>query len=87
MKDRNHRRRKIRLDILSTLSKRITTKNPRKDNSRKNQTAISGTESAIKTDTGKISNGKFISGPLFQNERKIRKEPAVNTTGEINPKN
>ena len=51
------------------------------------QTAISGTESTIKTDTGKIINRKFISDPLFQTERKIRKEPALHTTGEINPKN
>ena len=51
------------------------------------QTADSGTESTIKTDTGKIINRKFISGPLFQTERKARKEPAINTSGEINPKN
>ena len=51
------------------------------------QTAVSGTESTIKTDTGKIINRKFISGPLFQTERKARKEPAINTSGEINPKN
>ena len=51
------------------------------------QTAVSGTESTIKTDTGKIINRKFNSGPLFQTERKARKEPAINTSGEINPKN
>ena len=51
------------------------------------QTAISGTESTIKTDTGKTSNRKFKSGPLFQTERKSRKEPALNSTGEINSKN
>ena len=51
------------------------------------QTAVSGTESFIKTDTRKIINRKFISGPLFQTERKARKEPAINTSGEINPKN
>ena len=54
---------------------------------KKIQTAISGTESTIKTDTGEIINRKFISGPLFQTERENRKEPAMNTTGEINPKN
>ena len=53
----------------------------------KRQTAISGTESTIKTDTGKTINRKFTSGPQFQTERKNTKEPAVNTTGEINPKN
>ena len=31
----------------------------------KSQTAISGTESTIKTDTGKTINRKFISDPLF----------------------
>ena len=51
------------------------------------QTAVSGTESTIKTDTGNIINGKFISGPLFQIERKARKEPAINISGGINPKN
>ena len=29
------------------------------------QTAISGTENTVKTDTGKIISRKFISGPLF----------------------
>ena len=51
------------------------------------QTAVSGTESTLKIDTGKIIKRKFISGPLFQTERKARKEPAINTSGEINPKN
>ena len=36
------------------------------------------------TDTGKITNRKFISGPIFQIERK---GSAINTNGEINPKN
>ena len=54
---------------------------------KKIQTAISGTESTIKTDSGKIINRKFISEPLFQTERKSRKEPVTNATGEINPKN
>ena len=51
------------------------------------QTAVSGTESTIKTDTGKKINLKFILGPLFLIERKARKEPAINTSGDINPKN
>ena len=46
------------------------------------QTAVSGTESTLKTDTGKITNRKFISGPLFQTERTARKEPAINTSGD-----
>ena len=41
----------------------------------------------MKTDTGKIINRKFISGPLFQTERRTKKESKVNTSGEINPKN
>ena len=53
----------------------------------KTQTAISGTENTVKTDTGLIVNQKFISGPLFQAEKKTRKEPTINTSGEINPKN
>ena len=61
------------------------------------QTAIRGTESTIKTitgkfipekyHTGKIINRIFISDPLFQTERKIRKEPAMHATGEMNHKN
>ena len=54
---------------------------------KKIQTAISGTESTIKTDSEKINNRKFISGPLFQTERKSRKEPVTNATGKINHKN
>ena len=49
------------------------------------QTAISGTESTIKTDTEKIINRKLISGPLLHAERKARKESAINTSGKINP--
>ena len=48
---------------------------------------MSGTESTIKTDSGKIINRKIISEPLFQTERKSRKKPVTNATGEINPKN
>ena len=46
------------------------------------QTASSRTESTLKTDTGKIINRKFVSGPFFQTGRKNRKKPALNTTGE-----
>ena len=41
----------------------------------------------MKTDTGKTISRKFISGPLLQNERKTRREPAPMTSGEIQPKN
>ena len=51
------------------------------------QTAISGTENTVKTDTGKVINRKFISGPLFQTEKKTRRETTLNTNGEIDPKN
>ena len=51
------------------------------------QTTISGTESTVKTDTGKINKRKFISLPLCQTGRKTRKEPAINTNGEFDPKN
>ena len=48
---------------------------------------MSGTENTIKTDSGKIINRKFISEPRFQTERRSRKEPVTNATGEINTKN
>ena len=70
--------------------KRIITKNhweERRKISKKIQTAISGTKSTIRTDSGKIINRKFISEPLFQTERKSKKEPVTNATGEINPNN
>ena len=41
------------------------------------QTAIDGTENTVKTNTGKIIHQKFISGPLFQTEKKIRKDAAL----------
>ena len=41
----------------------------------------------MKTDTGKIINRKFISGPIFQTERRSKKESTINASGEINPKN
>ena len=51
------------------------------------QTAVSGNESTMKTDTGKIINQKFISEPLLQTERKTKRQPTINTTGVINPEN
>ena len=54
---------------------------------KKKQTAISGTENTVKTNTGKIISRKFISGQLFQTERKTRREPTPMTSGEIQPKN
>ena len=51
------------------------------------QTAISGTENTVKTDTGKVINRKFILGSIFQTEKKTRRETTLNTNGEINAKN
>ena len=51
------------------------------------QTAKSGTENTVKTDTGKVITRKFISRPIFQSEMKTRRETTLNTNGEINPKN
>ena len=51
------------------------------------QTAISGTENTVKTDTGKIIRRKFISDPLFQTEKKSRREQIPLPEKEIQPKN
>ena len=68
--------------------KKIIIKVPRREEvSKQIQTAISGTENTVKTDTGKVIHRKFISGPLFQTEKKTRRETTLNTNGEINPKN
>ena len=53
---------------------------------KKIQTAIDGTENTVKTDTGKIIHRKFISGPLFQTEKKNLRDTAL-TIAEITPKN
>ena len=50
------------------------------------QTAVSGAERAVKTDTRNIMKQKFNAEPLFQTERKTGREPAINTC-ENNPKN
>ena len=51
------------------------------------QTAVSGTENTVKTDTGKIIHRKFISDPLFQSEKRHRRESAPTVSAEITPKN
>ena len=48
---------------------------------KKIQKAISGTESTVKTDTGKTINRNFISGPIFQTERRAKKESTINASG------
>ena len=53
----------------------------------KTQTAISGTENTVKTDTGRIIHQKFISGPLFQSEKRHPRESAPTVSAEITPKN
>ena len=50
------------------------------------QTAIDGTEHIVKTTKGKIIHREFISGPLFQTEKKNRRDTAI-TNAEITPKN
>ena len=51
------------------------------------QTAISGTENTVKIDTGRIIHRKFIPGPLFQSEKRHRRESAPTVSAEITPKN
>ena len=51
------------------------------------QTAVSGTENTVKTDTGKIIHRKFISDRIFQSEKRHRRESAPTVSAEITPKN
>ena len=51
------------------------------------QTALSGNKNSVKTDTGKTIHRKIISGPLFQNERRHRRESAPIVSAKITPKN
>ena len=51
------------------------------------QTAVSGTENTVKTGTGKIIHRNFISDPLFQHEKRHRRESAPAVSAEIMPKN
>ena len=50
------------------------------------QKKIQTAKTAMKTDTGKSINQNIISGPLFETERRTRRETAINTSDEINPK-
>ena len=50
------------------------------------QTALSGTENTVKTDTGKIIHRKPILGPLFQSEKRHRRETVPTVSAEITPK-
>ena len=54
---------------------------------KKLEITVSGTKNTVKTDTGRIISQKFVSGPIFQTERKTRRESAPITSGEIQPKN
>ena len=87
METQNYRRGNIRLDIPFHLLKRTIIRSLEVKFQNKIQTAKSGTESTVKTDTGNINNRKFVSEPLFQTERNAWKEPVINTNGEINSKN
>ena len=51
------------------------------------QTALSGTENTVKTDTGNVIHRKLISGPLFQNNKRHRKETLPAVSAKITPKN
>ena len=51
------------------------------------QTAMSGTEITVKTDTGQILNRKLVSGPLFQSEKRHRRETVPTISAEISAKN
>ena len=53
---------------------------------KKIQTAIDVSENTVKTGTGKIKHRKFISGPVFQTEKKNRKDTTL-TNAEITPEN
>ena len=81
-------KKKIRLDTLShSLKKNYNKKSLEGRFQNKIQTTISGTENTVKRDTGNVITRKLISGPLFQTEKKTRRETTLNTNGEINPKN
>ena len=51
------------------------------------QTAVSGTENTVKSDTEIMIHRKFISDPLFQSEKGHRRESAPAVSVEITPKN
>ena len=50
------------------------------------QTAISGAEITVKTDTGQILHRKLFSGPLFKSEKRHRRETVPTVSAEIPPK-
>ena len=88
MKAKSHRKRKLRLDNHSILwHSNYNKKSLEGKFQNKIQAAVSGTESTVKTDAGKIINRKFFSGPSCQTDRRTKKKPAINTNGEMNPKN
>ena len=87
MKAQSRRKRKIRLAILFFFVEKNHNKKSLEGKFQNNiQTAIDGTEKTVKTNTGKIIHRKFISGPLFQTEKKNRKDAAL-VNAEITPKN
>ena len=60
---------------------------PERNHQNKIQVAVSGIESTVRTDTGKTINLKFLSGQLFQIQKKTSSESNMNTSGEVNSKN
>ena len=87
LRKQNHRIRKYRLDIASTLLKETQPKILEGRLQSKIQTALNGTENTGKTDTGIFKHRKLISGPVFQSEKRHRKQTVPRVSAEINPKN
>ena len=85
-KAQSHRRKKSASYPFKIVEKNITKKSLERRFQNEIQTAIDGSENTVKTDTGKIIHHKFISRPLFQHEKKSRKDTAL-TNAEITPIN
>ena len=86
MNDRSHRKKNSVRYLFYFVEQNYNKKSLEGKFQNKTQIAVSRTESTVKTDTGKITYGNVISGPLIQTARRTRHEPAINTNGEINPK-
>ena len=51
------------------------------------QTALCGTANTVKTDTGKVIHRRLISAPLFQGNKRHRRETVTAISAEITPRN
>ena len=65
----------------------FNSKIPRREVSIKDTNAICVTENTVKTDTGRVIHQKLISWPLFQSEKRHRRETVLTVSAEITPKN